>query len=152
MSCGTGYQCASNPALLWLWGRPASAALNWLFELPYATGVALKRKKKIHVDSRCLKNAYWIYERPLRLRPIILVPPCPHSMWAQHGLKNHIFTPGCFSCVGLWVTPVRSKIKRYSCITNCEIMLLHFIIQWWKENKPEHHYWERGIRGKSSFL
>ena len=44
-SCGIG---CSDPALLWLWRRPATAApvqlLAW--EPPYAAGVALKRKKK----------------------------------------------------------------------------------------------------------
>ena len=34
--------------LLWLWGRLAAAAAIWLLagKLPYATGVAVKRKKK----------------------------------------------------------------------------------------------------------
>ena len=48
MSCGLGRRRGSNPALLWLWGRPAAAApirpLAW--EPPYAVGVALKSKKK----------------------------------------------------------------------------------------------------------
>ena len=41
-------QWVRDPALLWLWCRPAAAApigpLTW--EFPYAAGVALKRKKK----------------------------------------------------------------------------------------------------------
>ena len=41
-------QWIKDPALLWLWCRPAAAApirpLAW--ELPYAMGVALKKKKK----------------------------------------------------------------------------------------------------------
>ena len=44
VSCGVGHKQSSNPALLWLWRRPAAVApvqpLAW--ELPYATGVALK--------------------------------------------------------------------------------------------------------------
>ena len=48
MSCGVVYRCGSDPALLWLGCRPAAAAplrpLAW--ELPYATGAALKRKKQ----------------------------------------------------------------------------------------------------------
>ena len=40
-----------DPALLWLWCRPAAAVpippLAW--KLPYATGAAKKRKKKIPV-------------------------------------------------------------------------------------------------------
>ena len=47
MSCGVGCNYGSNLALLWLWRRPAAAApiqcLAW--ELPYATGAALKRQK-----------------------------------------------------------------------------------------------------------
>ena len=45
MSCGVGRRHGSDPALLWLWWRPAAAApirpLAW--EPPYAAGVALKR-------------------------------------------------------------------------------------------------------------
>ena len=41
-------QWVKDPALLWLWCRPGAVApvgsLAW--ELPYATGVALKKKKK----------------------------------------------------------------------------------------------------------
>ena len=47
-SCGIGCRCGSDPALLWLWQRLATAALiqplAWKF--PYAVGTALKRKKK----------------------------------------------------------------------------------------------------------
>ena len=46
--CGGGYRCSLDPMLLWLWCRSAAVApiraLAW--ELPYAAGVALKRKKK----------------------------------------------------------------------------------------------------------
>ena len=48
MGCGVDCRHCSDPALLWLWRRPAAAApmrpLVW--EPPYATGVALKKKKK----------------------------------------------------------------------------------------------------------
>ena len=41
-------QWVNNPALLWLWGRPAAVALirplTW--GPPYAAGAALKKKKK----------------------------------------------------------------------------------------------------------
>ena len=41
-------QWVKAPALLWLWCRPAAATLIQLldWELPYATGMALKSKKK----------------------------------------------------------------------------------------------------------
>ena len=52
LSCGVGHRCGSNPALLWQWCRPMAMApirpLAW--ELPYATGAALKmqgKKKKV---------------------------------------------------------------------------------------------------------
>ena len=40
--------CGLDPVSLWLWHRPAAAALIWPidWELPYATGVAIKRKEK----------------------------------------------------------------------------------------------------------
>ena len=49
MSCSVGHRQGLDLALLWpwLWHRPAAAApirpLAW--ELPYASGVALRRKK-----------------------------------------------------------------------------------------------------------
>ena len=48
MSRGVGRSRSSDPALLWLWRRPAAMApigpLAW--EPPYAVDVALKRQKK----------------------------------------------------------------------------------------------------------
>ena len=48
MSCGVGHRGSSDPALLWLWFRPAAPTpiqpLAW--KLPYAAGAALKSKKK----------------------------------------------------------------------------------------------------------
>ena len=51
MSCGIGCRHGSDPALLWLWHRPAATApirpLAW--EPPHGAGAALektKRKKK----------------------------------------------------------------------------------------------------------
>ena len=45
--CGIGCRCGSDPALLWLWCKPEAVTsirpLAW--ELPYAAGVALKKKK-----------------------------------------------------------------------------------------------------------
>ena len=48
MSCGVGHRCGSDPALLWLWRRPAVAALilPLAWEPPYAMGAALKKKEK----------------------------------------------------------------------------------------------------------
>ena len=48
MSCGVGRTGGLDPALLWLWHRPAAVApirpLTW--EPPYTLGAALKSKKK----------------------------------------------------------------------------------------------------------
>ena len=48
VSCGVSRRHGLDPTLLWLWCRPAAAALirplPW--ELPYAAGAAIKRKKK----------------------------------------------------------------------------------------------------------
>ena len=54
MSCGVGHRHGSGPELLWLRYRPAAVApirpLAW--ELPYAMGVALKRKTKAKTKNK----------------------------------------------------------------------------------------------------
>ena len=53
MICGVGHRCSSDLMWLWLWRRLEAVApigpLAW--ELTYAIGVALKRKKKILVNN-----------------------------------------------------------------------------------------------------
>ena len=48
VSCGVGHRRGSDPALLWLWHRPATTArirpLAW--EPPYAVEVALEKAKR----------------------------------------------------------------------------------------------------------
>ena len=48
VSCGVGCRCGSDPALLWLWRRPAATALIWplAWEPPYAAGAAQENGKK----------------------------------------------------------------------------------------------------------
>ena len=48
MSCDVGRRHCLDPALLWLWYRPAAAApiQPQAWELPYAADVALKRQKQ----------------------------------------------------------------------------------------------------------
>ena len=47
MNCGVGHRRGLDPALLWLWCRPAATApirtLAW--EIPYAVGVAPEKDK-----------------------------------------------------------------------------------------------------------
>ena len=52
-SCSIGHRCRSDPALPWLWRRPAAAPLIQLlaWELPYVEGVAIKKKKKKNSKS-----------------------------------------------------------------------------------------------------
>ena len=47
MSCGVGQRQGSEPKLLWLWHRPAAAALTGplVWEPPYVQGTALERPK-----------------------------------------------------------------------------------------------------------
>ena len=47
VSCSMGHRRGSDPLLLWQWCRPAAAALirPLAWELPYATGAALKSKQ-----------------------------------------------------------------------------------------------------------
>ena len=48
MSCGVGHREGLDPALLWLWCRLATGALNWppAGEISCAMGEAQKRQKK----------------------------------------------------------------------------------------------------------
>ena len=48
MSCGVVHRHNSDPALLWLWCRPAARAqiLPLAWEPPYEESAALKKKKK----------------------------------------------------------------------------------------------------------
>jgi len=62
MSCGVGFRCDTDLALLWLWCRLAATApirpLTW--EPPYATCLALKRgKKKIISLYGKYKESHW---------------------------------------------------------------------------------------------
>ena len=52
-------QWDKDPALLWLWRRPAAVALiqPLAWELPHAVGLALKSKKIIKMKSGSLGSA-----------------------------------------------------------------------------------------------
>ena len=53
LQAAVGNRCGLNPVLLWLWCRPAAVAPVPLLaqELQYATGAALKRKKKKEMNN-----------------------------------------------------------------------------------------------------
>jgi len=48
VDCGVGCRRGSDPALLWLWRRPAATALirPLAWEPPYAVGAALEKAKR----------------------------------------------------------------------------------------------------------
>ena len=58
MSCGVGHKGSLDPALLWLWCRPAAPAptrpLAW--EPPCAAGAALTKEKK---KEKKIGEFYW---------------------------------------------------------------------------------------------
>ena len=63
MGCSVGHRLSLDPALPWLWYRMAATALirPLAWELPNATGAALKRKKKkdeLRYKNMELKNTY----------------------------------------------------------------------------------------------
>ena len=64
VSCGVVHRCGSDLVLLWLWRRPAAAAPIWplAWELPYATGLALKRQKK---KKKCWSSCHGAAEMNL---------------------------------------------------------------------------------------
>ena len=71
MVCGVGHRWSSDSEWLWLWCRLAAAApigpLAW--ELPYATGAALKKKKKKEFFFAFVVYLFWGGF------------DCAHSMW-----------------------------------------------------------------------
>ena len=66
VSFGVGHRGSSDPVLLWLWPRlPATAPIQPLaWEIPYATGAALKRQKKER-KNLCLKREYVLQEKQM---------------------------------------------------------------------------------------
>ena len=72
VSCSVGHRCGLDMVLLllWLWRRPAAAALiqplGW--ELPHAMGTALKSKKYLEQTAHEIKlllscpPQYWKYD------------------------------------------------------------------------------------------
>ena len=76
MSCGVGRRCASDPALLWLWHRPAAAALicPLAWELPHAVGVAVKKPEQ----EQKIENKYRANCLGLPRTDLVLALKVPH--------------------------------------------------------------------------
>ena len=60
MGCGIGQRHGSDPALLWLWRRPAATArirpLAW--EPPHAAGAALEKTKRQKQTNKPTKSHF----------------------------------------------------------------------------------------------
>ena len=58
MSCGAGCRRGLDPALLWLWHRPAATALiqPLVWELPYGVGVAQEMAKRQKLTNKQKKH------------------------------------------------------------------------------------------------
>ena len=65
VSYGVGQGRGSDPALLWLWGRPAATALirPLAWETPSATGAALEKAKRQNKQKRNLEACFKIFSR-----------------------------------------------------------------------------------------
>ena len=65
MSCGVGGRCGLDPALLWLWCRPAAAALiqplTW--EPLCAVGTALNKRQKQNWRKNKMKKTSHLKKR-----------------------------------------------------------------------------------------
>ena len=72
MSCGVSHSRGLDPSLLWLWCRPAAAALiqPLVWEPPHAVGAALKGKKKkddvlkLDYSNGCTSNSEGTQNHP----------------------------------------------------------------------------------------
>ena len=69
MNCGVSLRRGSDTMLLWLWHRPAASALiqPLAWELPYAMGAAIKRKK-IHNSMTFANSTLLQFRCQIQLR------------------------------------------------------------------------------------
>ena len=88
MSCGVGCRHGSDPALLWLWCRPAAAvliqALAW--DPPCATSAALEEAKKKKVGVPVVAQQKRIQLGTMRLRVQSLASLSGLRIWHCHEL------------------------------------------------------------------
>ena len=88
VSCGVGRRCGLDPALLWLWHRPAVTApigpLAW--EPPYAVGEALKRQRWFLKYVSILWNSH-------KSRTTTKLLLWPQGCWLQNMYKTLLNYP-----------------------------------------------------------
>ena len=108
MSCSVVSRCVSDPILLWLWCRPAAAALIWplAWEFPYAAG-----KKKFAFFVR-YQNIYYIFNFSV----IIFVYRKLKDM-------NHLFLPLIF----LYIVFVLVCVFMYYLLSISQLRIIPFI-------------------------
>ena len=82
VSCSVGYRLGLDPVLLWLWCRPAAAALIWPLacELPYAVGTLLKRPKKQKTKT---KTHFYFHRWPKHVIVFCLFVCLQIILWSQ---------------------------------------------------------------------
>ena len=82
MSCGIGRGCDSDLVLLWLWQKLAAVALirPLAWELPYAAGVVLiKRKKKKKDTPKTNQLFHWLFVKYKSQFPFLQKALAPKS-------------------------------------------------------------------------
>ena len=122
MSCGVSCRYGLDPAWLWLWlwYRLAAVALigSLAWELPYATDLALKSKKKTKKDRQRKHDAKGPISRPPREQMLPWSPrrPC-HWAGLAGNLTGSRRTPrskreaiGSTDCLALYITLTLSKL------------------------------------------
>ena len=96
MSCGVGRRRSSDPALLWLWRRPAATTLTWplAWETTYAAGAAKEMEKRRKKKKENQRRTWTIY---------------------VHGRSSLDLAPQTFTWVSL--LSMRNIIRRATCIS-----------------------------------
>ena len=110
MTYGVGLRHSSDSVLLWLWCRLAAvtAIRTLAWELPYATGSALKSKKKKRKEERKQKTAAAIPGVP-DVAKWVKDPVLP-QLWLRSYQLRFDPWPGNFHV--LWVRQKKKKKKR----------------------------------------
>ena len=103
LNCGVGHRCGSDPALLWLWCRPAAIALirPIVWEPPYAASAVLKRKKKV-IKNKVYKKNQSPFHSVLKLTSVRL--QCSLiQLYQPHTNSNGNITQRSFSLVQVFL-------------------------------------------------